>query len=82
MAGRSSHFNVIIKVVVLCSAFALHGCAAAVVTGAVVGTTVGAAKLAVKGTVGAGKLAYRGTKAVVGGTARALSSDDEEDVAP
>lgn len=52
------------------------------VTGAVVGTTVSATKLAVKGTVGASKLAYRGTKVVVGGTARALSADDGEDVAP
>ncbi|MEN0041665.1 MAG: hypothetical protein AAF764_10070 [Pseudomonadota bacterium] len=68
--------------IALCSALALQGCATAMVTGAVVGTTVSATKLAVKGTVGASKLAFRGTKAVVGGTARALSADDGEDVAP
>lgn len=43
---------------------------------AVVGTTVTATKYAVKGTVGAGKLVYRGGKAVVKGTANALSDDD------
>jgi len=78
MAPRSAHFTVI----VFCAALALQGCAATVVTGAVVGTTVGAAKLAVKGTVGAGKLAYRGTKAAVGGTTRAFADDDVEAVAP
>ena len=56
----------------------LQGCAAAMVTGAVVGTTVGATKLAVKGGVGATKLAYKGTKAAVTGTARLLSDDDTE----
>ena len=57
----------------------LQGCAAAMVTGAVVGTTVGATKLAVKGGVGATKLAYKGTKAAVSGTARLLSDDDTEE---
>lgn len=78
MTTRSPHLTVI----VVCAALAVQGCATAVVTGAVVGTTVSATKLAVKGTVGAGKLAYRGTKAVVGGTARMVSGDDEEPVAP
>jgi hypothetical protein len=48
------------------------------VTGAVVGTAATATKIAVKTTVGAGKLAYKGTKAVVKGTGRLLSSDDED----
>ena len=56
----------------------VSGCATAVVTGAVVGTAATATKVAVKTTVGAGKLAYKGTKAVVKGTGKLLSSDDEE----
>ncbi len=54
----------------------LSGCAAAMVTSSVVGTTATVTRVAVKGTVGAGKLAYRGTKAVVKGTGRLISSGE------
>jgi len=62
----------------LASTLMVSGCATAVVTGAVVGTAATVTKVAAKTTIGAGKLAYKGTKAVVKGTGRLLSSDDEE----
>ena len=53
----------------LAFAFALSGCATAMVTGAVVGTTakvgVFAVKTTAKAAVGTGKLVYRGAKAVL-----------------
>ena len=53
----------------LACAFLLCGCATAMVTGAVVGTTAKVGALAVKTTakaaVGTGKLVYRGAKAVM-----------------
>ncbi|MEE9375644.1 MAG: hypothetical protein V3V04_04860 [Rhizobiaceae bacterium] len=55
----------------------LSGCATAGVGGAIVGGVATTAKYAVKGTVGAGKLVYRGGKAVVKGTKRLLSDDEE-----
>ncbi len=55
--------------IVLFAASSLSGCAAALVTGAVVGTTAKVATTAVGGVtkvaVGTTKLAYHGTKAVV-----------------
>jgi hypothetical protein len=66
------------SVAVIASTLMVSGCATAMVTGAVVGTAATATKIAVKTTVGAGKLAYKGTKAVVKGTGRLLSSDDED----
>ena len=65
-----------ITTAVLASSLALSGCATAAVGSAVVGTTVAATKVVVKGTVGAGKLVYRGGKAVVKGTANAVSNED------
>ena len=67
-----------VSVPLIASTLMVSGCATAVVTGAVVGTAATATKVAVKTTVGAGKLAYKGTKAVVKGTGKLLSSDDEE----
>lgn len=67
-----------VSAAVIASTLMLSGCATAMVTGAVVGTAATATKIAVKTTVGAGKLAYKGTKAVVKGTGRLLSSDDED----
>ena len=55
--------------IVLFAAISLSGCAAAIVTGAVVGTTAKVATTAVGGAakvaVGTTKLAYRGGKAIV-----------------
>jgi hypothetical protein len=67
-----------VSAAVIASTLMVSGCATAMVTGAVVGTAATATKIAVKTTVGAGKLAYKGTKAVVKGTGRLLSSDDED----
>ncbi len=54
--------------IVLLAALSLSGCAAAIITGAVVGTTAKVATTAVGGAakvaVGTTKLAYRGTKAI------------------
>ena len=66
----------LISAVLIVGCLNLSGCATAMVGGAILGTTVVATKVAVKGTVGAGKLAYRGTKAAVKGTARLISDDD------
>lgn len=60
------------------STLMVSGCATAMVTGAVVGTAATVTKVAAKTTIGAGKLAYKGTKAVVKGTGRLLTSDDED----
>jgi len=79
MAYSVSKFRRTSVLIVLPVVFALSGCATAVVGGAVVGTAATVTKYAVKGTVGAGKLAYRGTKAAVKGTAKLISSDDDED---
>ncbi|MEM8749041.1 MAG: hypothetical protein AAGF28_01980 [Pseudomonadota bacterium] len=73
----SDSFRRTLPAIILICSVSLSGCAAAVVTGAVVGTAATATKLAVKGTVGAGKLAYKGTKATVGAASNMVRRDDD-----